>query len=294
MTAGGASGRGLVVLADGAQAAFAAGAVAALAEAGATWRVARGAGLGAQVALLAVLGESGESARRWRRQGELGCPLLVSQVESAAGRLDTDGMLLLPDPWGLAGWLDGGALDEHLLPEGADVPGRLRARGARCAVAAVELRTGTAGWRDLGAGTAPDALRLLRAAAAFSGGWGPVGDQLLAGGVGVAAGLDLVDDGATAWDVVCGFSVPAAGRPGLSGTWRDAAARRDEIAAAAAVSRLRDAEGVRVVAPAEASYRLWADRDGADLEIEWPLPAERNGELVRALVEYGAAAAGGL
>ncbi len=60
--------RGLLVLADGGQAAFAAGAVAELARSGAAWSCGAGAGLGAHVALLALLGEAEEGERRWLRQ----------------------------------------------------------------------------------------------------------------------------------------------------------------------------------------------------------------------------------
>ena len=47
-----------------------------------------------------------------------------------------------------------------------------------------------------------------------------------------------------------------------------------------------------MVAPAAGSYLAWAARDGADLGVEYPLPNERNGELLASLVEYGRHAAG--
>ncbi len=291
MTTGAATRRGLLVLADGAQTAFAAGAVAALAESGVGWHRGRGAGLGVQVALLGVLGEGAEGARRWRRQGELGCPLLVPRVDTVRRRMAEDGVLLVPDPWSLAGWLDGEALDEHLLPEGADVPRRLRAAGARCAGAVAELRSGVARWHELADGEAGQALPVLRAAAAFPAGWGPVGEAMWVGGVGAVAGLDLVDADTAEWDVVCGFPVPAVERPTLSPALRDTVSRRDEVWAGAAVARLEDTPGVRVIAPEPSTYRDWAARDGADLGSEWPLPGERNGGLLRGLVEYGFAVA---
>ena len=139
--------RGLVVLADGLQAAFAAGAVAALARSGRAWSHGLGAGLGAQIALLTLLGEPEEAARRWRRQGDLGCPLLRSHLAAGQERLgEATGVVVLPDAWRLGGWLDGRVLVEHLAPEAADPGGRLARAGATLGVALADLVSGVTGW----------------------------------------------------------------------------------------------------------------------------------------------------
>jgi hypothetical protein len=290
----GAERRTLVVLADGIQAAFAAGAVAELGRAGARWGAAWGAGLGAQIAVLALLGEAEEAERRWRRQGELGCPLLQSRVSVAQERIaDREGVLVLADPFRADGWLDGEVLDEHLAPERADLPGRLRAAGAVAHVALADLGTGTLGWVALGSAGAAEAGELLTAAATFAAGWGPRrisaggGDRLLLGGVGVLPEDAPAGAAAGACDIVCGFPVPAVARPGVAGALLEAVQRRDELRAAALVPTWGGA--ARLLAPTPAAYRSWAARDNAELRVEWPLPTERNGELAGLLVDFGVA-----
>jgi len=288
--------RTLIVLADGIQAAFAVGAVAELARAGARWDEAWGAGLGAQVAVLAALGEWEESARRWRRQGELGCPLLQSRIASLQERLaDRESVLVLPDPFRADGWLDGEVLDEHLAPERADLPGRLHAAGARASVAIADLEGGTSDWVALDSVGAAEAGGLLTASATFAAGWGPRrvrtggAERLLLGGVGalpVGAPAGAI---ARPCDLVCGFPVPAVARPGVAGALLEAVQRRDECRAAELVAAWGG--GPRLLAPTPAAYRSWAARDNADLGVEWPLPTERNGELAGLLVEFGAAVA---
>ncbi len=294
--------RGLLVLADGAQAAFAAGAVAELARAGATWRRGAGAGLGAHVALLAVLGEAAEGERRWRRQAELGCALLRSRLAGAQERLgETAGITASVDAWSFAGWLDDAALAEHLAPELAAVPERLSRAGAGLAVAVEDLGDGRSRWVDLTKMSAAEAGALLRATAAFPGGWPPVdvpGSRFtgsLWGGVGAGLGGDTPWAGdALAWDVVCGFPVPAATRPALGGSLLELIQRRAEGRAAAGVTGWFEARGGRsvgLVAPTEAAWRASAGRAGADLGVEYPLPWERNGELTAAVLACGASAA---
>jgi len=291
--------RGLVVLADGAQTAFAAGAVAELTRAGRSWVSVRGAGLGAQVALLAALGEAEEAERRWLRQGEGNCPLLGSLLARGRQRVAGDeGLLLLPDALALSGWLDPVELDEHLAPETAGIPERLRRAGASCAVAVEDLAAGTSGWVDLGASAAADAAAALLAAVRFPAGWGP-----LAGGDDAApflcwGGVGLVDRdpewlaGAGAWDIVCGFPVPPVARAGLGGSLLELVQRREEVRAGRSVAAIVAAAPERVlVAPSTGGWTVWAARDGADLGVEYPLPWERNGELVVRLVEYGRFAA---
>jgi hypothetical protein len=284
--------RGLAVLADGAQAAFAAGAVAELARNGAAWSVACGAGLGAQVAVLALLCEAAEAERRWRRQAESGCPLLASAVAAARAHLGARrGISVGADAWALPGWLDPEELAEHLAPEMAGVPERLRKAGARCAVAVGDLVTGVVSWVELSELEARDAGAALIAAASFPAGWpAAAGSGRLAWG-----GVGLVGDaawmaGADAWDVVCGFPVPPAARPGLGDGLLELVQRREEIRAGTVVSGWVS-EAVRVIAPTAEGYARWAARDGADLGTEYPLPWERNGELVGQLVDLGAFAA---
>jgi hypothetical protein len=290
----GADERGLIVLADGAQAAFAAGAVAALARARRSWSTAYGAGLGAQVALLAALGEAEEAERRWIRQGEGGCPLLGSLLGRGRGLVAGEaGLLLLPDTFALPGWLDSVELEEHLAPDLAGIPQRLARAGARCAVAVEDLSAGTAVWVDLGALPVAEAATALRAAVRFPAGWGPITDDDGASPAlrwGGAACADLV--GALAgqpagWDLVCGFPVPPTARPALGGSLLELVQRREEVRAGAAVTAL----GVPAIAPAPPTWSAWAARDGAELGVEYPLPWERNADLVARLVEYGRFAA---
>lgn len=282
-----------MVLADGAQTAFAAGAVAELMRAGRSWVSARGAGLGAQVALLAALGEAEEAERRWLRQGEGNCPLLGSLLARGRQRVAGDeGLLLLPDALALPGWLDPVELDEHLAPDTAGIPERLRRAGAWCAVAVEDLAAGTSGWVDLGASSAADAAATLRATVRFPAGWGPVagGDaaapSLRWGGVGLVEGEPEWLGDAEAWDIVCGFPVPPVARAGLGGSLLELVQRREEIRAGAALAAIASRDR-RVVAPSPATWAVWAERDGADLGVEYPLPWERNGELIGQLVEYG-------
>jgi hypothetical protein len=293
--------RGLLVLADGAQAAFAAGAVAELARAGVTWRRGAGAGLGAHVALLAVLGEAAEGERRWRRQAELGCPLLRSRLAAARERLgEAPGITASVDAWSVAGWLDDASLAEHLAPELAGVPERLARAGAGLAVAVEELAGGRTRWIDLTAMSAGEAGALLGAAAAFPGGWGPrevPGGRFTGpvwGGVGVGVGNAIWVGDALAWDVVCGFPVPVVARPALGGSLLELIQRRTEGRAADGVSSLLEARGgrsLRLVVPTEAVWRASAGRAGAELGVEYPLPWERNGELTAAALACGVAAA---
>ena len=284
------------MLADGAQTAFAAGVVAELARRGATWSVGRGAGLGAQVAVLALLGEAGEAERRWRRQGELGCPLLTSAVAAARARLgERPGVSVAPDAWSLPGWLDPEELREHLAPEFAGVPERLRTAGARCAVAVEDLTAGAVTWVELSSASPADAAAALEAAASFPAGWPAAGandapaPSLRWGGAGLVADTGWLSE-AAGWDVVCGFPVPPVARPGLGDALLELVQRREEIRAGLTVSSW-SSPGLDVIAPTGAGYARWATRDGAELGIEYPLPWERNGELVGVLVEYGRVAA---
>jgi hypothetical protein len=284
--------RGLAVLADGAQAAFAAGAVAELARGGAAWSVARGAGLGAQVAVLALLGEAAEAERRWRRQAESGCPLLESAVAAARARLgDRAGISVAADAWALPGWLDAEELAEHLAPEAAGVPERLRRCGARCAVAVEDLGAGAVSWIELSKVEARNAGAALVAAASFPAGWPAAADSgsLAWGGAGLVGDAGWMAE-ASVWDVVCGFPVPPVARPGLGDALLELVQRREEIRAGAVVSGWAS-EAMRVIAPTAEGYGRWAARDGADLGTEYPLPWERNAELIGRLVDYGAAAA---
>ena len=95
---------------------------------------------------------------------------------------------------------------------------------------------------------------------------------------------------AAGWDVVCGFPVPPVARPGLGDALLELVQRREEIRAGLTVSSW-SSPGLEVIAPTGAGYARWATRDGAELGIEYPLPWERNGELVGVLVEYGRVAA---
>ena len=295
----GTSGRGLLVLADGAQAAFAAGAVAELGRAGVAWRRGAGAGLGAQVAVLALLGEAAEAERRWLRDAELGCTLLRSRLAAAQQKLGPgSGVVVAPDPWAMDGWLDPAGLAEHLAPEMAGVPERLARAGASCAVAVEDLGAGEAAWVEL-AELAPErAGRMLRAAATFPAGWGPEtvseGENLrtLWGGVGVALTCGPPwRGGHGAWDVVCGFPAPGVVRAALGGSLLEMMQRSQEARAAACVGGwLARPEGasLRLISPEADGYRAWAARDNAELGAEYPLPWERNGELTASVVRYGA------
>ena len=295
----GATGRGLLVLADGVQTAFAAGAVAEMARAGMSWERGAGGGLGAHVAVLALLGEAEEAERRWLREAENGCPLFQSRLAAARQRLgSTPGVMLTPDSWTLSGWLEPEGLAEHLAPEMAAVPERLAHAGRSFTVAVEELISGEAAWVELPSQPAQRAATLLRAAATFPAGWGPEkvieGDatRWLWGGVGAAlACAPPWRNGPSRWDVVCGFPVPVAVRPALGESLHELMQRRQEARAAATVAGWLARPGeasLRVIAPSAPAYREWAARDNADLGVEYPLSWERNGALTGAIVRFGA------
>lgn len=291
--------RGLAVLADGCHAAFAAGAVAELARQGRRWGVVLGAGLGAQVAALAGLGEADEAARRWRRQGEQGCPLLAPLAEEAERRLHgLEGALPMLDPWRLPGWLNASHLAEHLAPEAGGVPARLRQGGVRVLVLSLGVDRGQVGWDSLEAMETGAAFDALVGACTFPGGWGPhrgADGARRWGGVGLLAAaphevLSLAD----AWDVVCGFPVPPVEREWLSPSLFEQLQRRDEVAAAEAVAGWVESVGERELTLLAPTASLWCRAEGrkdAELGVEYPLPWERNGELVGRLLALGAAAA---
>jgi len=287
--------RALVVLADGAQAAFAAGAVATLAGAGARWGRGVAAGLGAQVALLALAGEATEAERRWRRQAETGCPLLRPRLARERERLAEDaGLLLLPDPWRAEGRLDVAALREHLAPERGGWRARLRESGTRLEVGVMDLRAGAWRWLD----PLDDDGEALIATATFAGGWSPLAlaDGGAAWGGAAALAGALPDLEVPECEVVCGFPVPCVGRGRRLGL-DELIQARDEAAAAAAVTAwaVRQSQHgvkVRVLAPQQVTYAGWTSRPGADLALEWPLPAEHNAELTSAAVAYGRHVAG--
>lgn len=283
------------MLADGVQAAFAAGAVAELARAGIAWERGIGAGLGGELAVLAVLGEGELGETAWRREGESGCTLLRSRVAAALAALGEQAeVTVFPDPWRLSGWWDDGPLVARLGQVAAGLEERLVCQGRRCAVAVTDLACGVHRWVELAGAPEGEAARLLRAAAAFPGGWGPLqtdGAVLLAGGVEGAQDIRAVlAGGPREWDVVCGFPVPPARRPGLSASLFEQVQRRSEMAGALVAARLADngMTRARLVAPGEELWRAFARRDGADLGSEYPLPGERNGELVSLLVAFGA------
>ncbi len=298
------TGRGLLVLADGAQGAFAAGAVAELARRGAVWARGAGGGLGAQIGVLALLGEAAEAERRWLRDGELGSPLLRSRLAAYRERVAaTPGAVLMADPWTLDGWLDPGALAEHLEPELAGLPARLSRLHRSFAAAIEDVSAGAAAWVEL-TGVSPEAAGdLVRAAATFPAGWGPAvtgadeASRRLWGGVGAALACPPPWAGAGGgWDVVCGFPAPTAQRTALGGSLLELIQRREEARAGFLVGEWLAGEAggtLRVIAPAPATYAAWAGRENADLGVEYPLPWERNGALSAGMVRYGAFAVGG-
>jgi predicted acylesterase/phospholipase RssA len=294
--------RGLLVLADGAQAAFAAGAVAELARRGARWITGAGGGLGAQIGVLAVLGEAQEAERRWLRDAELGLPLMRSGLAAVRDRVGpTPGVVVVPDAWTLAGWLDVESLAEHLAPEMAALPERLAHGGRSFAVAVEDLGTGGTTWAELSSVDAHEAGVLLRASATFPAGWPPEvvdegdGGRRLWGGVGAAVACTPRWPGAASpWDVVCGFPVPVSSRPALGGSLLELMQRREEAHAAAVVQGWQagaPAGVLRVVAPTAGAYLAWTERDNADLGVEYPSPWERNAELTAAMARFGAFAA---
>jgi hypothetical protein len=283
--------RALVVLADGAQAAFAAGAVAGLARLGGQWDRAWGAGLGAHVALLAVLGEAADAERRWIHQAESGCPLLASRLASVRGRMTSDdGIAVLADAGSLAGWLDPAVLAGELAAEAGSCRARLVAAACSCNVAVTGLRQGSAKWVGLECIAPQDAFEIVQAAACFPGGW-PAGTseqgELLWGGVSAAVLAGLPD--LAMCDVVCGFAVPGVERPALGRSLLELVQRRDEVAAAAAVQGWCAGQSGRrrLLAPNRSLWAAGGADPDAELGVEYPLPWERNAGLVRRLLELG-------
>lgn len=284
--------RGLIVIADGVHAAFASGVVAELARGGAVWTVGFGAGLGAQIAALALLGDAGEAERRWLRQGESGGGLFASRLAMVQAGIGIDsGIVILPDPWRLDGWLDPRPLVEHLAPEAAGLPGRIAAAACQLWVAIDDLKTNQRAWRSIQDADPATAATLLTSAASFPGGWGPVeqGGERLWGGAAAAIGLPVPATAVRVWDIVVGAPVPSLARPGLGRSLIEQVQRRDEqYAAACALDVAAAVAGeVRVLAPGEQSWRDFAKRDTADCGIEYPLAWERNGELTGVLVRFG-------
>lgn len=285
--------RDLVVLADGAQCAFAAGVVAELEEQGCTWNRAWGAGLGAHVALLAVLGEAREIGRRWLQQGENGSPVLVSRLAAARARLgDANGVVVLPDALAMAGWLDPGALAEFFCCDALTCSGRLRRNGATCSVALFEARSGDRRWVALEECDGDVASRSMQAAASFLGGWPALEGEhgeLLSGGAGVVAGgfLPPLATGVSC-DVVCGFPVPGIPRPAVGRSLLEQVQRREELLAAATVQSWAEGSSPsrRLMAPGPDAW-VEVMNPAADLGVEYPLPWERNSALTARLVELG-------
>ncbi|MEW6337930.1 MAG: hypothetical protein AB1625_11090 [Acidobacteriota bacterium] len=294
-----ASSRALVVLADGVQAGFAAGVVAELAARGVRWSTACGAGLGAQVAALAILGEADEGERRWRRMAESGMTMFESRVAAARALPVPAGVLVLPDALALGGWLADEGLAEFLAPERAGLPGRSRRGGVGLWAAVEDMVDGRRGWLDLTAGHAAEAAGNLDAAARFPVGWPPrresepPGESIRWGGTG-ALPESLPEEVLNARvDLVCGFPVPPARRPELGDSLLELAQRRDEIGAAVRAQAwaqllCRDS---RVLAPDGRAWVEWSGRDGADLGVEYPLPWSRNGEVAAAIIQFGREAA---
>jgi len=255
--------------------------------------------LGAELAVRGLLGGAAEGAEIWRRQGGTGCPLLTSRISAARESLGQGAeVMAFPDAWRLSGWLDRASLAAHLSRAAEGWSSELASRGVRCAVAVCDLSRGANSWVELAETDPSEAPGIMQAAAAFPAGWGPVeapcggGTAILAGGVEAVVGIAAPPSAEPlSWDIVCGFPVPAVGRGGLGTSLLEQVQRRTEIAAAGLVSRLFESgamPGGRLFAPTEQAWASWAGRDGAELGIEYPLPCERNGELVMGLLEFGA------
>lgn len=269
------NGRGLVVLADGAQAAFCAGVIGELSRRGWRWVEGAGAGLGAWLALLGLVGEGEEAERRFLRLGERGIELLSSPLDRAQEQLASSDVLVLPDAMRLTGWLRGEVLAEHLA---ADL---VLIGQAPVWIAWENLQLGQRCWRKL-----EEASHLL-AAAAFPWGWPP--DETGSwGGVDVCCELPWPPLTAEGVDVICGFPVPSVERPGFGNSLFFFAQRRAEIAAAATVTRWLQGPGeIKLWAPSEESYKTFSQRPLAQLGVEYPYPVEQNAELCQTMLNYG-------
>lgn len=267
------NGRGLVVLADGAQAAFCVGVVGELSRRGFRWVEGAGAGLGAWVALLGLVGEGEEAERRFLRLGGEG--LLSSVLAQAREQLTSPEFLVLPDVMRLAGWLSREFLMEHLA---ADL---VLIGKAPVWIAWENLNSGQRLWRKL------EEASELPAAVAFPWGWPP--DETGSwGGVDVCCELPWPPLTADGVDVICGFPVPSVERPGFGNSLFFFAQRRSEIAAAATVTRWLQGSGeIKLWAPSEESYRTFSQRPLAQLGVEYPYPVEQNAELCQTMVTYG-------
>lgn len=268
-------GRALVVLADGAQAAFCAGVVAELAREQGAWQQAAGAGLGALVALYAVAGQPQQAAELFVRLKDTEASVFASPLAFAQENLGPSDFLVLPDPWRWRGWLAKERLEELLAPALALV-GRFP-----LFVALEEVIAGRRSWCHL------RASEQLLACCAFPMGWPPAGEGLW-GGVGACGELEPPPFSADAIDLVCGFPVPAVDRPGLGTALLATVQRREELLAAQVVARWQKTlPALRLWAPQASSYLKFSQRENALLGVEYPLPTERNGALCALMVDYG-------
>ena len=95
--------------------------------------------------------------------------------------------------------------------------------------------------------------------------------------------------------LVCGFPYPASGRPAAGRSLFETIQVRTEARTAEAVRAWAGAQRqavIEVVAPTSAGYAATVGRDDADLAVEYPLPWERNAELLGLVMDLGAAAGG--
>ncbi len=268
-------GRALVVLADGAQAAFCAGVVAELARGQVIWQEAAGAGLGVLVALYAVAGQPEQAAELLDRQQETEASVFASPLALAQEHLGWSELLVLPDPWRWSGWLARERLEELLAPALALVD--------RFPLF-VALEDVSAGWRRW---CPLHSSQELVAGCAFPMGWAPTGEGLW-GGVGACGELEPPPFSAEVTDLVCGFPVPAVERPGLGTGLLATVQRREELLAAQVVARWQKAlPTMGIWAPQASTYLKFSQRENALLGVEYPLPTERNGALCALMVEYG-------
>lgn len=295
---------------------FQAGAVAVMAAAGARWQCFCGGGAGAINAVLAADGRFEDMQRLWSEQARSGVPMLASLSDAAAAAAAdaVPGAWAVVDPRSVAGLISMDAVAEAVEPFTAGLGARLSSTGTLLRVPVLCLASGEA-WladptRDV---PADQAAHLVAAAAATPVACRPV--MLAVGRDGSAPGpVRSLADGSSTLVHPLGVAIETAQRAGLQVEAVDvvlAVARAHdeapfvplglaEVASRADAARLAAATvadaarlaasgvEVRLLRPDSACWREFTGRADAEVTLEFPSGAMRNGSLLELTQEFGA------